>query len=139
MEQQAKAALRRLAVLLRGLAKELRDGLVESIRQSNEETAKSVMELMVTWEDIVLVADRPLQEALRGVDSQKLAKALVKADDSIVKKLRSNISERARALLDEETQLLAAPKPEDIAASREELVNGLREINAKGELTFVEE
>jgi flagellar motor switch protein FliG len=138
-EEQSKAALRRLAVMLRGLAKELRDGLVESIKQGNEEAAASVMQLMILWEDIVLIADRPLQEALRGLESQKLAKALIKSDPAVAQKIRANISERARGLLDEETELLGTPKADDIAAAREEFVNTLREINAKGELTFIEE
>ena len=52
----------------------------------------------MTWEDIVLVADRPLQEALRGVESQKLAKALLKAD-----------KEAGRILIDSETTLAGIP------------------------------
>lgn len=136
---EAKKSLRKVAILLRGLAKELRDGLVNSIKQNDQEAGALVSELMVTWEDIPAILDRPLQEGIRSVESQKLAKALVNADAAIVKKIRANISERASALLDEETALLSAPKKEDIATARAEIVTLLRQMNEEGKLAFAEE
>lgn len=136
---ETKKTQRKLAILLRGLAKELRDGLVGSIKQSDEEAAQMIATLMVTWEDIPAIQDRPLQEGLRSIESQKLAKGLIGADATIVKKIRSNISERAAALLDEETSLLSSPKKEDIAAARDEIVATLRQMNEEGKLAFAEE
>lgn len=131
--------LRKVAVILRNLGKELRDGLLAALQEKDSQAGEKVTELMVLWEDIPQVTDRSMQEALRGVDSQKLALALVKADEVITKKIKANISERAAAAIDEETSLMSAPKKEDIAASREELVLVLREMNKKGELNFIEE
>ena len=132
-------SLRKVAVILRNLGKELRDGLLGAIRDKDGEAGKMVANLMIVWDDIPQVADRSLQEALRGIDAKKLAMALVKADEAIVQKIRSNISERAAATLDEEASLMSAPRKEDIEAAREEIVQVLREINEKGELAFVEE
>jgi flagellar motor switch protein FliG len=136
---ETQKAQRKLAILLRGLAKELRDGLIGSIKQNNEEAAQMVGSLMVTWEDIPAIQDRPLQESLRSIESQKLAKGLIGADAKIVKKIRANISERAASLLDEETSLLSSPKKEDIQAARDEIVMTLRQMNEEGKLAFAEE
>jgi flagellar motor switch protein FliG len=136
---ETKKAQRKLAVLLRGLAKELRDGLIASIKQNDEDAAKMVTSLMVTWEDIPVIQDRALQEGLRAIESQTLAKGLLNADESIVKKIRANISERAAALLDEETSLLSSPKKEDIQAARDSIVTHLRQMNEEGKLAFAEE
>ena len=86
-----------------------------------------------------MVADRSLQEALRGIDAQKLALALVKADDAIAAKIKSNISERAVATLEEEASLMASPNKADIEEAREQIIQVLREKNEKGELAFIEE
>ncbi|HUT61436.1 MAG TPA: FliG C-terminal domain-containing protein [Phycisphaerae bacterium] len=129
---------RKVAVLLRGLPAELRDGMVQAMIQSDEETGKAVQQAMVTWEDIVDISDRSLQEALRGVDSKKLALALVGADGAVVDKIRRNMSDRAAAMLDEEASLLSAPKADEISGAREEFVSGLRELNAKNALSFDE-
>jgi len=134
----ADQSLRKVAVILRNLGKEVRDGLLGAIREKDSSAADKVAELMIIWEDILFVTDKSLQQALRGVDAKKLALALTNVDAAIKQKIRSNISERASAMVDEETSLMSSPKKEDIAAAREELVKTLREMNIKGELMFVE-
>ena len=134
----ADQSLRKVAVILRNLVKEVRDGLLGAIREKDGSAADKVAELMIIWEDILFVTDKSLQQALRGVDAKKLALALTNADAAIKQKIRSNISERASAMVDEETSLMSSPKKEDIATAREDLVKTLREMNIKGELMFVE-
>lgn len=131
--------LRKVAVILRNLGKELRDGLLAALQEKDSEAGEKVAGLMVLWEDITEVTDRSLQEALREIDSAKLALALVKADETITKKIKSNISERAAEAIDEEASLMSAPKKDDIAQAREEIVEALRKMNEKGELNFIEE
>ncbi|OHB76726.1 MAG: hypothetical protein A2Z25_20750 [Planctomycetes bacterium RBG_16_55_9] len=132
-------SLRKVAVILRNLSQELRDGLLGAIKERDEKTAETVAGLMIVWTDVLLVTDRSLQTALRGIDAKKLALALYKAEEAIAGKIRSNISERAVATVDEEASLMSAIKKEDVESAREEIVQALREMNKKGELTFVEE
>ena len=134
----ADQSLRKVAVILRNLTKEVRDGLVGAIKEKDAAAADKVSELMIIWEDITFIADRSLQQALRGIDAKKFALAFNNADEAIKKKIRSNISERANAMIDEEISLMAAPKKEDVAAAREDIVKILREANVKGELMFIE-
>ena len=138
LTQAPDQSLRKVAVILRNLAKEVRDGLINAIKEKDGEAAGKVAELMIIWEDIVFVTDRSLQQALRGIDAKKFALAFNNADEAIKKKIRSNISERANTMIDEEISLMASPKKEDIAAAREEIVKILRDLNIKGELMFVE-
>jgi flagellar motor switch protein FliG len=133
---QPQDALRRVAVILRNLGRDLRDGMLKSI--PDQASVEKITDLMVVWEDIPLISDRPLQETLRTVDARTLARALVKADASVVTKIKSNISERASAALEEEASLMTAPKNEEVIAAREELLKLLRQMNQKGDLTFVE-
>lgn len=136
---QPEQPLRKVAVILRNLGTELRDGLLDAIKKKDNEAGEKVVNLMIIWSDILQIADRSLQEGLRGVDSRKMALALHKADDAVIKKIRYNISERAAAALDEEASLMSAPKKDDIEAAREEIVQVLRQMNEKGELAFIEE
>jgi flagellar motor switch protein FliG len=129
--------LRKLAVVLSGLEKDLRDQLLGEISKHDEETGTKVRALMVTWEDITSIADRSLQEALRTVESSKLAVALYGADEEIAKKIRSNISERAVAMLDEETSLMQEPLEKEVLDAKEEVVKPLREANEAGTLRMV--
>ena len=134
-----RETLRKVAIVLSGLTKEKRDALLEEIDGNDKDTAKMVKALMVTWEDIPKIEDRSLQEALRKVDAGILAKALYGAEPVIIEKIRSNISERAAQMVDEETELMSEPRKKDILEAREEVVKPLREANEAEELMFIEE
>jgi flagellar motor switch protein FliG len=130
--------MRKVALLLRGLEGEMRGKLLQSMAQSDPESGKAIQDAMVTWEDIVAIADRSLQEVMRGMESRKLAMALVGAEAAIVAKLRTAMSERAAAMLEEEMSLLSAPKASEIAQARQAILTDLRELNANNMLSFVE-
>ncbi len=126
--------LRKLAVVLSGLERDLRDQMLHEIAKQDEGTATMVRRLMITWEDIPSVADRSLQEALRAVDASKLAVALHGADEEIARKIRSNISGRAATTLDEEIALMQEPLEKEVLDAREAVVKPLREANEEGKL-----
>lgn len=132
-------SLRNVAVILRNLNQELRDGLIKAINDRDAEAAEKVANLMILWEDIPLVTDRSLQQILRDIDSKDLALALTKADEKITAKIRENISERAAQTLDEETSLMSSPTKEDIQTARGNIVDTLRAKNKSGELAFMEQ
>jgi flagellar motor switch protein FliG len=132
--EKPEQTLRKLAIVLSGLEKDMRDPMLAEIAKNDEETAAMIRRLMITWEDIPSVADRSLQEALRSVDSKKLALALYGADEDIIQKIRSNISERALSMLDEEISLMQEPLEKEVLQAREEVVKPLREANEQGTL-----
>jgi flagellar motor switch protein FliG len=129
---------RKVALLLRGMPGEMRGDLLKGLVQSEPEAGSAIQDAMVTWDDIVSISDRSLQEFMRSTEAKKLALALVGADGAIVKKLRSNMSERASALLEEEMSLLSSPKAADIGQAREAMLKDLRELNANNMLAFEE-
>jgi len=132
-----KETLRKLALILGGLEKELRDQMLEEIKNHDQEVCSTVRTLMVTWEDIPRIADRSLQEVLRSTDAKKLAVALYGCDAEIVEKIRKNISERAAAALEEESSLMQEPLDKEVQEAREEIVEPLRKANEEDKLRFV--
>jgi len=134
LTEKPEQTLRKLAIVLSGLEKDLRDQLLDELNKHDEETSTMVRRLMITWEDIPSIAERSMQEALRAVEPGKLAVALYGADEDIVQKIRSNISERAAAMLDEEISLMQEPLEKEILDAREEVVSPLRDANEQGTL-----
>ena len=131
--------LRKVAMLLRGLDAPTRDALLKAIDSNDADAGRAVRDLMVIWADVASVADRTLQNILRLVDARNLALALHGAEPALVAKINSNISERARALVDEETSLMSSPKQEDVEKARQEMLQAMRELNATGQLEFEEQ
>jgi flagellar motor switch protein FliG len=132
--ERPEQALRKLALVLSGLESDMRDRMLAEIGKNDEETAAMVKRLMITWEDIPSVADRSLQEALRSAETGKLAVALHGADADVIEKIRSNMSDRAVSMLDEEISLMQEPLDKEVLDAREEVVRPLREANEEGTL-----
>ncbi len=131
--------LRKVAVLLRSLPAENREPLLKCVTDENEENGQLVQDLMVIWEDLKEVAPKSLQEALRNIEAGTLALSLYEAQEAIVELIKSNMSERAAAMLTEEADLLSEPPKADVEKAREQFLDVLRQMNSKGELTFKEE
>jgi len=128
--------IRKAAVLLRGLGKEVREKTLQSIREHDEETAGLLQKMMIVWEDLPLIGDRSLQEVLREVDVRKLALALVNSDQAVADKIKMNMSEGARQTVYEESELLSRPKQREITEARELILTDFRELNEAGMLEF---
>jgi flagellar motor switch protein FliG len=135
----SKDNLRRVAIVLSGLDKDKRDTLLSAIQGRDSDTATLVRSLMVTWDDIIKIEDKSLQQTLRNVEPTVLAKALHGADTSVREKVLSNISERMKEMIEEEASLMGEPRKKDVITAREEVAKPLREANEAGELLFIEE
>jgi len=134
LAEKPEEILRSLAIVLSDVQKDVREQVLDEINKDDQETGTMVRNLMVTWEDIPTITDRSLQEAMRGVDSSKLALAMCQADEEVIEKIRSNISQRAAAAVDEEISLMQEPLEEEIIEAREEVVAPLRKANEEGTL-----
>lgn len=135
----SKDNLRRVAIVLSGLDKDKRDTLLSAIQGRDSDTATLVRSLMVTWDDIIKIEDKSLQQTLRNVEPTVLAKALHGADSSVREKVLANISERMKEMIEEEASLMGEPRKKDVITAREEVAKPLREANEAGELLFIEE
>jgi len=135
----SEQSLRKVALIVRDLDKEIRDGLLSAIRDKNSRAAEMVVELMVIWADIPQVTDKSLKEILGGVDANKLALALHDADKEIAEKIRHILSDRAVAAMDKQASIISAPGKKDVEDARKQIVRIMREMNEKSGLTFMEE
>jgi flagellar motor switch protein FliG len=134
-----QSSLNKVAIILRNLCKEIRDGLLGAIQRKDSRTDEMVADLMLVWEDIPQITDSSLQKVLRRIETGQLALALVRADEAIVNKIKSNISEQALVLLDKGASSVSVHKKKDIEQARDAVVNVLLEMNEKDELEFIEE
>jgi len=137
LSEKPEQTQRKLAVVLSGLETDVRDKIIEEIEKQDEEVARTVRNLMITWDDIPSIANRSMQEALRNIEPGRLAVALFGANDAIIEKIRKNISERVTASLDEEISLMQDPTEKEVLDAREEVVAPLREANEQGTLRVI--
>jgi len=131
-------AWRQVAILVRNLDKEIRDDVLDAIGQKDQDAADKITSLMIIWEDLLSVSSRSLQQALRGLDERHLAVAMHEAPEELVRRVKASISERSAVMMEEEKSLLGTPKKEDVRLARQKILNALRDLSRKGELSFEE-
>ena len=131
--------VRKLAVTLRGLGKELRDGVIGVMKRQDDDMGAMLAELTVVWEDIPELEDSSLEEALGSTDVSELALALTDSNKIIEAKIMSNIGPETAAALKQAAAVCSVAGKKDVAKARAKITQHLQEMYERGELTFIEE
>ncbi|MCU1407560.1 MAG: flagellar motor switch protein FliG [Glaciihabitans sp.] len=113
--------------------------ILEGLDARDPKLAEEVRAKLVTFADIVRLDARDLQLVLRGVEIPTLALALKGASEPVQQAIISNVSERNRELLADETGVLGAVRKSQIDDARAEVVRSIRELEAAGTLTLQRE
>ena len=108
--------------------------LLEELGRRNPALAEDVRARMLSFDDLVKLDARDVQQVIRGIDAAQLALALKGADEAIIALVRENMSERNRELVDDEISLLGKVRKQQVMEARAELVRAMRELEASGSL-----
>jgi flagellar motor switch protein FliG len=109
--------------------------LLDELERRDPQLAEEVRSRMLGFDDLITLEDRDLQTVIRGIDAATLAIAVRGAPDELVERMRANMSERNRELLDDEISTLSRVRKPQILDARSGLVRALRELASRGPLT----
>lgn len=110
--------------------------LLSGIERQDRELCEEVKGLMFVFEDIHKLDEKSLQRLLRDVETKELALALKAASDQLKDKIRSMMSQRAVAALDEEIEFLGPVRLRDVEAAQAAIVKRVRALEEAGEVTI---
>lgn len=105
---------------------------LEEIEFLDPELALSIRNLMVTFDDLLLVDDAGIREIIKMVDKKIIALALKGAVPEIQNRFYANMSSRAVDLMKEEMDFMGQVKMKEVSAAQREVVNILRELEDSG-------
>ena len=109
--------------------------LLERLDEIDPELAEEVRSRMLTFADIVKLERRDVQQVLRGIDTAVLAVAMKGTTEAVVEIIKTNLSERNRELLDDETKTLGPVRASQVEEARAEVVRAIRDLEAQGAIT----
>lgn len=109
--------------------------VLAGLNKSNPELAAEVRSRMFTFADIVKLEARDVQQVLRGINSNTLSVALKGVSEAVNAKIRENISERNRELLDDELSALGRVRQSQVEEARADVVRAIRELEESGGIT----
>jgi flagellar motor switch protein FliG len=99
------------------------------------EDAERVKELMFTFEDMIRIDDKGIQEVIRIVDKTKLALSLKGASGTIKNLFFKNMSERAGNLLKEDIESLGRTRLKEVDEAQTAVISQVKELIEKEVIT----
>ena len=136
--EQQDSRFKTLIGILQMVEREERLRLMEALSEQDEELAAQIDDNLYDYADIMRIQDRSVQKLLTQLEQKVVALAHKTAPDDIVQKVMKNLSERVRASLTEEMELLNSVSPSKVEQARREIANVIRTQDKDGTLMWVE-
>lgn len=124
--------------ILQKVEREERMRLMESLTEQDEELATQIDDNLYDYTDLLRIQDRSVQKLLTQLELKVVAMALKTAPQEIVDKVMANLSERVRATLTEEMELLSSFPPAKVDEARKEIANVIRLQDKDGTLQWMQ-
>jgi flagellar motor switch protein FliG len=128
--------VRAVAEICNRLDKEMMKAMMEKIEEGNPELSLEIRNLMVTFEDLLLVDDIGIREILQRVDKKALAMSLKGTVPELQDRFYSNMSSRAVEMMKEEMDFMGQVKMKEVTEAQREIVEVLRQLDEEGVISL---
>lgn len=110
--------------------------ILDGLEERDPELAERIRQLMFTFDDLVKIDDRGIQEIVKGVQNDKWKIALKTASEAVRELVFKNMSERAAKMLKEDMEAMPAVKLSDVEAVQYEIVQVARKLEEEGKIVI---
>ncbi|KXS49969.1 flagellar motor switch protein FliG [Halanaerobium congolense] len=110
--------------------------ILDKLEEDDPELVEEIKKRMFVFEDIVLLTDRAVQLVLRQVETHDLALALKTASDEVGNIIKSNMSQRAAEMLEEDMEFMGPVRIREVEDAQQRIVNVIRELEESGEIVI---
>lgn len=124
--------IRAVADICNSLDKDSMRLMMEQIEGANPDLSLEIRNLMVTFEDLLLIDDVGIREIMQRVDKKVLALALKGTVEELQQRFYGNMSSRAVEMMKEEMEFMGQVKLKEVTAAQREIVEILRELDEQG-------
>lgn len=123
-----------IAEMLNLIDKATEEQILDNLEERDPDLAEQVRQLMFTFDDLVKIDDRGIQELVKGVKSDDWKVALKTASEAVRELIFKNMSERAAKMLREDMEAMSAVKLSDVEAKQFEIVQIARKLESEGKI-----
>ena len=133
---QEIGGVRMTAEVLNKMGRGSESAIMQAMEDAEPELAAAIRNLMFTFDDILRMGDRSLQEILREVKSEDLARAMKLVDEGMREKFYKNMSKRGAEMLKEDIQLMPPTRLSEVEASQRTIIDIAKRLEAEGRITI---
>ncbi len=124
------------AEIMNLLSRETETAIMESFDETNPDMASEIRSLMFTFEDVLALDDRDIQELLREVSSEDLARALKIFDEEMREKVYKNMTKRGAEMLKEDIELMPPIRLSEVENSQRGILDTVKRLEAEGKIVI---
>jgi flagellar motor switch protein FliG len=136
MSRTNVGGIRAVADICNRLDRETMRLMLDQIEAENPELALEIHNMMVTFEDILMIDDVGVREILQRVDKKILGLALKGTIAELQDRFYSNMSSRAVEMMKEEMEFMGQVKLKEVTSAQREIVEILRELDEQGVISL---
>lgn len=135
-QTQQVGGVHAVADLLNYVDKSNENLIISKIDELNPELAEEVRNLMFTFDDLIYIDDRGIQQVLREVGNEDLTLALRGAGDEVREKIFENLSERAADLIKEDLESMGPVRLSDVETAQQGITNTASRLEDEGKIVI---
>ncbi len=135
-QSQMVGGIHAVAELLNHVDKANENLIVSRIEELNPELAEQIRQMMFTFDDLVYVDDRGIQQIMRDVSNDELTISLRGASDEVKEKIFNNLSDRAAAMIGEDLEAMGPVRLSDVEKAQQNIVRIAKRLEDEGKIVI---
>ena len=123
-----------MAEILNHSDRSVEQQILSELEGDDQELAEQIRSKLFTFDDVVQLDDKSLQQIFRKMDVSTLALALKgpQLTPDVLNRIRSNLSERVITMIDEEMEVMGTVRNSQINGAQAMIVRTARQLDAEG-------
>ncbi|OPY85201.1 MAG: Flagellar motor switch protein FliG [Smithella sp. PtaU1.Bin162] len=126
-----------MANILNRMNRSTENAIMTSLEDSDPELASQIRNFMFSFDDVMKLDDKSLQELMKDVSSEDLSKALKLVDEGMREKIFKNMSKRGAEMLREEISLMPPIRLSEVEASQRKIVEITKKLESEGRIVIL--
>lgn len=132
VRRMAVGGIRSVAEICNRLDRDVSRKVLEEIEETSPDISLEIRNLMVTFDDLLLIDDYGIREILQRVDKKVLTLALKGTIPELQVRFFANMSTRAVELMKEEMEFMGQVRSKDVSNAQREIVDIMRDLDEQG-------
>ncbi|HQL01538.1 MAG TPA: flagellar motor switch protein FliG [Smithellaceae bacterium] len=126
-----------IADILNRMNRSTENAIMTSLEDSDPELAAEIRNFMFSFEDVMKLDDKSIQELMKDVSAEDLAKALKLVDETQRERVFKNMSKRGAEMLREEIELMPPIRISEVEASQRKIVEVTKKLETEGRIVIL--
>jgi flagellar motor switch protein FliG len=129
--------VRRMAEILKNMKRDSENNIINAMDGTDPDLAAEIRSMMFTFDDLLQIDNRGMQELLKELSSEDLARALKVIDEEARTKVYRNMSKRGADMIREEIEMMPPTRISDVEKSQKIILEIAKRLEAEGRILII--